>query len=137
MPHPVDRATDPPDLHPVAGAGGRSSAPDWGTRSMSNQTQARAQAALPELQSVTAVVLPEPAAELARLDDAPAEVAAEIRRRMDEIDLHDTAYGTRAFYASHDCLKHANCKSLYARCIFKTARGALRTLAKIVSLPNF
>lgn len=67
---------------------------------MSTQTQARAQAALPELQSVTAVVLPEPAAELARLDDAPAEVAAEIRRRMDEIDLHDTAsivhFGSRA-----------------------------------------
>ena len=67
---------------------------------MSNQTQARAEAALPELQAVTAVVLPEPAPEVADLDTAPAPVADEIRRRMAEIDLKDTTsvvhFGSRA-----------------------------------------
>ncbi len=57
---------------------------------MSTQTQARAQAALPELQAVTAVVLPEPAAQVVSLDQAPPPIATEIRRRMDEIDLRDT-----------------------------------------------
>ncbi|WP_134725272.1 toxic anion resistance protein [Paracoccus luteus] len=67
---------------------------------MSTQTQASAQAALPELQAVTAVVLPEPAAQVVTLDEAPAPVADEIRRRMDEIDLRDTTsivhFGARA-----------------------------------------
>ena len=67
---------------------------------MSNQTQARAEAALPGLEAVTAVVLPEPAAEIVPLAQAPAPVAEEIRRRMDEIDLRDTTsivhFGSRA-----------------------------------------
>ena len=67
---------------------------------MSNQTQARAEAALPGLEAVTAVVLPEPAAEVVPLAQAPAPVAEEIRRRMDEIDLRDTTsivhFGSRA-----------------------------------------
>ena len=67
---------------------------------MKTETQARAQAALPELQAVTAVVLPEPAGEVVPLQAAPAPVAEEIRRRMDEIDLRDTTsivhFGSRA-----------------------------------------
>lgn len=67
---------------------------------MSAETQARAQATLSELESVTAVVLPEPAAQVTPLAAAPAPVAEEIRRRMNEIDLRDTAsvvhFGSRA-----------------------------------------
>lgn len=67
---------------------------------MSTQTQARAEAALPELEAVTAVVLPEPAPPVAPLADAAPPVAEEIRRRMAEIDLSDTTsivhFGSRA-----------------------------------------
>lgn len=67
---------------------------------MSIETQTRAEATLPELQAVTSVVLPEPAAEVVPLEQAPAPVAEEIRRRMDEIDLRDTGsvvhFGSRA-----------------------------------------
>ena len=67
---------------------------------MTTQTQARAEAALPELEAVTAVVLPEPAPEVVALAEAPAPVADEIRRRMAEIDLRDTTsivhFGSRA-----------------------------------------
>ena len=67
---------------------------------MSTQTQARAEAALPELEAVTAVVLPEPAPPVAPLAEAAPPVAEEIRRRMAEIDLSDTTsivhFGSRA-----------------------------------------
>lgn len=69
---------------------------------MSTTTQAAAGATIKELEAVTAVVLPEPspAAEVVPLEQAPAPVAAEIRQRMDEIDLKDTnsivRFGTRA-----------------------------------------
>lgn len=63
---------------------------------MTDQTQASAAAALSEIESVTAVVLPEPAA-----PPAPdAEAAPEIARRMAEIDLGNAAsivhFGARA-----------------------------------------
>lgn len=62
------------------------------------QTQAAAQ--LPALEAVTAVVLPEPAREVVPLAEATAPVAAEIRKRMDEIDLGNTGsiiyFGSRA-----------------------------------------
>ncbi|TWI37104.1 toxic anion resistance protein [Paracoccus sulfuroxidans] len=58
---------------------------------MTTQTQASAQAALDEIQNVAATVLPEPATgELPSLDQIEAPVAAEVRKRMDEIDLKDT-----------------------------------------------
>ena len=67
---------------------------------MSTETQARAEAALPELQAVTAVVLPEPAGEVVSLERADTPVAEAIRQRMNEIDLKDTAsivhFGSRA-----------------------------------------
>ena len=67
---------------------------------MSTDTMARAQAALPELEAVTAVVLPEPAPEVVPLADAPPTVAEAIRERIAEIDLTDTTsivhFGARA-----------------------------------------
>ena len=67
---------------------------------MSTETQARAEAALPELQAVTSVVLPEPAGEVVPLERADTPVAEAIRQRMDEIDLKDTTsivhFGSRA-----------------------------------------
>ncbi|QRZ15257.1 toxic anion resistance protein [Paracoccus methylovorus] len=67
---------------------------------MTTQTQASAQAALDELQTVTAVVLPEPPATTPSLTEAEPAVAAEIRRRMDEVDIRDSGsivhFGARA-----------------------------------------
>lgn len=68
---------------------------------MTTQTQASAQAALNEIQTVAATVLPEPAkGELPSLDQIEAPVAAEVRKRMDEIDLKDSGsivhFGARA-----------------------------------------
>ena len=68
---------------------------------MTTQTQASAQAASDEIQAVAATVLPEPAkGDLPSLDQIEAPVAAEVRRRMDEIDLKDSGsivhFGARA-----------------------------------------
>ena len=67
---------------------------------MTTETQRRAQAALTEIEKVTAVVLPEPAGDVVPLTDAPPPVADEIRKRMDEINVHDTGsvvnFGSRA-----------------------------------------
>lgn len=69
---------------------------------MTSKTQAAASTDLKELEAVTAVVLPEavPAAEVVPLSEAPAPLAAEIRERMNEIDLKNTGsivrFGTRA-----------------------------------------
>ena len=67
---------------------------------MTNETQRRAEATLDELRNVTApVVLPEPPA-APTLADAPPPVAEEIRKRVAEIDIRDTAsivhFGARA-----------------------------------------
>lgn len=67
---------------------------------MTTETERSAQAALDEIQSVTAVILPEPAAEVVSLDAAQAPLAEEIRNRMAEIDIRDSGsivhFGARA-----------------------------------------
>jgi uncharacterized protein YaaN involved in tellurite resistance len=57
---------------------------------MTETVRAEAARALEEVQRVTAIVLPEPQGEIVPLERAPQPVAAEIRRRMDEIDLGNT-----------------------------------------------
>ncbi|WP_298843465.1 toxic anion resistance protein [uncultured Roseobacter sp.] len=69
---------------------------------MSETIREKAQAALAEVEEVTAVVLPEPAEATAivPLAEADAPVGAEITRRMAEIDMEDTnsivSFGSRA-----------------------------------------
>jgi uncharacterized protein YaaN involved in tellurite resistance len=59
---------------------------------MSQDVRQKAQTALAEVEEVTAVVLPEPsdANAIVPLAEADAPVGAEIRARMDEIDMEDT-----------------------------------------------
>jgi uncharacterized protein YaaN involved in tellurite resistance len=69
---------------------------------MSDSTRQAAKVALAEAETVTAVVLPEPAAaaDVVPLGQASPEVSEEIRKRMAEIDLGNTgsivAFGSRA-----------------------------------------
>ena len=67
---------------------------------MPNTTRTEAAAALAEIETVTAVILPEPGTELITLDAAPAPLANDIRTRMDEIDISSTqsiiSFGSRA-----------------------------------------
>ena len=68
---------------------------------MTNTTVREAAAkALTEIEQVTAVILPEPGAEVVPLSAAPDEKAGEIRRRMAEIDITNTqsiiSFGSRA-----------------------------------------
>lgn len=57
---------------------------------MSEDVRNRANAALAEVEKVTAVVLPEPKGEIVSLAAAPAPQAEEITRRMSELDMSDT-----------------------------------------------
>lgn len=59
---------------------------------MSEDVRQKAAAALAEVEKVTAVVLPEPASANAvvALEEAPAPLGEEIRRRMAELDMSDT-----------------------------------------------
>ena len=57
---------------------------------MSETVRKKAQDALTLVEEVNAVVLPEPKSEIVPLEAAEAPVGAEIRRRMDEIDMGDT-----------------------------------------------
>lgn len=57
---------------------------------MTNTIQQKATAALAEIEKVTAVVLPEPGRELITLESAPPAHAAEIQKRMAEIDMGNT-----------------------------------------------
>lgn len=57
---------------------------------MSETVQSSAQALLTEVEKVTAVILPEPMAEVVPLEAAPAPKAEEIRKRMAEVDLTNT-----------------------------------------------
>lgn len=57
---------------------------------MSDTVQANAQALLTEVEKVTAVILPEPTAEVVPLEEAPAPQAEAIRKRMAEVDLTST-----------------------------------------------
>ena len=67
---------------------------------MSDNVRKKAEDTLALVEEVSAVILPEPAAEIVPLDAAPAPVGAEIRKRMDEIDMGDTnsivAFGSSA-----------------------------------------
>lgn len=67
---------------------------------MTDKTQASATAAMDDIQSVTAVVLPEPPAAAPDLASANAPVAEEIRKRIAEIDIRDSGsivhFGARA-----------------------------------------
>jgi uncharacterized protein YaaN involved in tellurite resistance len=69
---------------------------------MTETVRSEAAKALAEVEKVTAVILPEPkpAGEVVPLEAAPAPVAEEIRRRMNEIDLTNTgsivSFGSRA-----------------------------------------
>ena len=57
---------------------------------MSETIRQKAQAALAEVEKVTAVVLPEPKGELITLEAADAPTSAEIQRRVAEINIEDT-----------------------------------------------
>ena len=57
---------------------------------MSEDIRSRADAALSDVEKVTAVVLPEPQGEVVPLSAAPAPKAQEITRRMAELDLSET-----------------------------------------------
>ncbi|GHC13775.1 MULTISPECIES: toxic anion resistance protein [Gemmobacter] len=57
---------------------------------MTETVRTEAAAALAEVEKVTAVVLPEPGTEVVPLQAAPPAEAAEIRRRMDELDMTNT-----------------------------------------------
>ncbi|WP_149588263.1 toxic anion resistance protein [Tabrizicola flagellatus] len=57
---------------------------------MSESVQANAQALLTEVEKVSAVILPEPMAEVVPLEEAPAPQAEAIRKRMAEVDLTST-----------------------------------------------
>ncbi len=67
---------------------------------MSETIRTQAAAALAAVEEVTRAVLPEPVAEVMALNDATPPQAAEIRRRMAELDLSDTgsivAFGSGA-----------------------------------------
>jgi len=67
---------------------------------MAETTRQKAEQTLAQLEEVTAVVLPEPVGEIVPLEKADEPVAAEIRKRMDEIDMGNTnsiiAFGSSA-----------------------------------------
>ncbi|WP_289042823.1 toxic anion resistance protein [uncultured Aliiroseovarius sp.] len=57
---------------------------------MTETTRQKAEAALKEIEDVTAIVLPEPAGELVPLEKADKKNTAEIEKRMAEIDIENT-----------------------------------------------
>ncbi len=57
---------------------------------MSENVRKKAEAALAEVEKVTAVVLPEPKGELITLEAADAPTSAEIQKRIAELDMSDT-----------------------------------------------
>lgn len=67
---------------------------------MTETVQSSATALLSEVEKVTAVILPEPIGEVVLLEDAPADKAEAIRKRMAEVDLANTqsiiAFGSSA-----------------------------------------
>jgi uncharacterized protein YaaN involved in tellurite resistance len=67
---------------------------------MTETIQAAAAKSLTEIEAVTAMILPEPGTEIVALAAAPAPVADEIKKRMDEIDMTNTqsiiAFGSAA-----------------------------------------
>ncbi|WGH79094.1 toxic anion resistance protein [Jannaschia ovalis] len=67
---------------------------------MDTATRQKAAEETAEIAEVSALTLPEPGGEIVPLERAPAPVAADIRRRMDELDMTDTqsiiAFGSAA-----------------------------------------
>lgn len=67
---------------------------------MTDTPRQQTQTQLAELESVTSVVLPEPQRDIVPLSAAPSPLAAEIRKRMAEIDITNTGsiiyFGSRA-----------------------------------------
>ena len=67
---------------------------------MTETTRQEAEKSLALIEEVTAVILPEPVGEIVPLEKADKPVAAEIRKRMDEIDMGNTnsiiAFGSSA-----------------------------------------
>jgi uncharacterized protein YaaN involved in tellurite resistance len=67
---------------------------------MEQSVHEKAKATLKEVEAISAVVLPEPSTELVPLAAAAAPMAADIRKRMDEIDITNTdsiiAFGSSA-----------------------------------------
>ncbi|MEZ5724412.1 MAG: toxic anion resistance protein [Paracoccaceae bacterium] len=67
---------------------------------MTTETKRAAEASLAQIEEVTSVVLPEPQGDVVALEAAPAPLAEDIRKRMEEIDLRDSGsivhFGTRA-----------------------------------------
>ena len=67
---------------------------------MTTETKRAAEASTAQIEEVTSVVLPEPQGSVVALEEAPAPLAEDIRKRMDEIDLRDSGsivhFGTRA-----------------------------------------
>lgn len=57
---------------------------------MSEEIRKKAEAALAEAEKITAIVLPEPSTALVPLKEADEPVAADIRKRMELIDITDT-----------------------------------------------
>lgn len=57
---------------------------------MATEIQTSAANALAEVEKITATILPEPGTAIVALKEAPAPVAAEIQKRMDEIDMANT-----------------------------------------------
>src|SRR6478752_10793044 len=57
---------------------------------MSDETREKAEAALQEVQAITANLLPEPRADVVAVDAADPAVKAEIEKRKAEIDLSNT-----------------------------------------------
>ncbi len=57
---------------------------------MAENIREKAQAALKEVEEISAVVLPEPSTELVPVEKADPSTAEEIKKRMDEIDLSNT-----------------------------------------------
>lgn len=62
----------------------------YGDRQMTNPTRTAAEAALAEVEKVTAAILPEPGTALITLETAAAPQADAIRQRMAEVDLSNT-----------------------------------------------
>ncbi len=67
---------------------------------MSDDIRKQAEATLADVEKITAVVLPEPKGDLVTIESADKPTTAEIKRRMDEIDMGDTnsivGFGSRA-----------------------------------------
>ena len=57
---------------------------------MAENIREKAQAALKEVEEISAVVLPEPSTDLVTVDEADAPTSEEIKKRMDEIDMSNT-----------------------------------------------